>query len=124
MLAAIVLTPLREFGVARGNERVAAHMVLGGGLGAQGLLDLTHLFVCNLVRLRLLVRGIHLRGLGPPDGGTTLRLQVALLGKNPKAITITDGTHVGSSRYNFLPSAQRKAKVERREKVIETTEPG
>jgi hypothetical protein len=34
MLAAIILAPFCEFGVAGGNERVAAHSGLGGGVCA------------------------------------------------------------------------------------------
>jgi len=55
MLAAIILAPLCEFGVAGRNESVAAHSGLGGGVCSQGLFDLTHLFVDNLVWFRLLV---------------------------------------------------------------------
>lgn len=110
MLAAIVLTPLGEFRVAGGNEGVAAHARLGGGMCAQGLLDLTHLLVYDLVRLRLLVHGIHLRRLSPPDRGTLLHLPMVMPSRNCKAITIADGTHVGSSCYTSYLVHKRKKK--------------
>ena len=116
MLAAIVLTPFCEFGVARGNERVAAHSRLGSGMGAQGLLDLADLLVYDLVWLRLLVRGIHLCRLRPPDGGILLRLQMVPSSGKSKAITIADGAHVGSSCYtSYLVHKERRG--ERRERM-------
>jgi len=99
MLAAIILAPLCEFGVAGGNEGVATHVGLGSCVCEQGLFDLTHLFVYNLVWFRLLVCRIHLRGLGPPDRGTLLHLRIVLPSRSSKAITITDGSHVDSSCY-------------------------
>lgn len=114
MLAAIVLTPFCEFGVARGNERVAAHSRLGSGMGAQGLLDLADLLVYDLVWLRLLVRGIHLCRLRPPDGGILLRLQMVPSSGKSKAITIADGAHVGSSCYtSYLVHKDRRETRER-----------
>jgi hypothetical protein len=115
MLAAIVLTPLCEFGIAGGNEGVATHAGFGGGVCAQGLFDLTHLLVDNLVWLRLLVRRIHLCGLGPPNGGTLPHVRMVLPSRNSKAIIITDSIHVGSLWLHVLPCAQRTARGEEKE---------
>ena len=118
MLAAIVLAPLCEFGIAGRNERVAAHTGLGRGVCAQGLFDLTDLLVDNLVWLRFLVRRIHLRRLGPPDGGTLLHVRIVLPSRSSKAITITEGTHVGSSCYTSYLVHKGRPREEEREDLF------